>query len=357
MRAKPIFRYSLLAGVLALPGHALALGLGKLTVESALGQPLSARIELTSVAREDLDSLRARIADPGLYRQNNLTYQGTLSRARISLEGGDSAPYLRVTSPVSVQEPFLDLLVELDWASGRVVREYTFLLDPPGLPAAAATEPVTPARAGTPARTAAAPAQRAPASSSSAAGASSSGGSATTPSGGGDQYAVKRGDTLQRIATQYKPADVTLEQMLAALFRGNQGAFEGDNMNRLRAGSIVTIPSAQDAQATPAAGGEPHRPGAGVRLAQLPRSRGRFRAGVGRGVRAPVEWVHRRRGRGPHARGCTRIGQGSRVARSGRRQGRKCRGCNCRCGAAQGRANEDRGAGKDAYRNAAQRSS
>ena len=253
MRAKPIFRYSLLAGVLALPGHALALGLGKLTVESALGQPLSARIELTSVTREDLDSLRARIADPGLYRQNNLTYQGTLSRARISLEGGNSAPYLRVTSPVSVQEPFLDLLVELDWASGRVVREYTFLLDPPGLPAAAATEPVTPARAGTPARTAAAPAQRAPASSSSAAGASSSGGSATTPSGGGDQYAVKRGDTLQRIATQYKPADVTLEQMLAALFRGNQGAFEGDNMNRLRAGSIVTIPSAQDAQATPAA--------------------------------------------------------------------------------------------------------
>ena len=57
-----------------------------------------------------------------------------------------------MTSPVSVQEPFLDLLVELDWASGRVVREYTFLLDPPGLPAAAATEPVTPARAGTPAQ-------------------------------------------------------------------------------------------------------------------------------------------------------------------------------------------------------------
>src|SRR6478672_11450554 len=250
MRAKPIFTYSLLAGVLALPGHALALGLGKLTVDSALGQPLSARIELTSVTREDLDSLRARIADPALYRQNNLTYQGTLSRARISLEGGGGTPYLRVTSPVSVQEPFLDLLVELDWPSGRVVREYTFLLDPPGLPPAAATEPVTPARAGTPARVAAAPAPRAPTPSSAAAGAASAGSAAA--SGGGEQYAVKRGDTLQRIATQYKPADVTLEQMLAALFRGNQGAFDGDNMNRLRAGSIVTIPTAQDAQATPA---------------------------------------------------------------------------------------------------------
>ena len=147
MRVKPIFTYSLLAGALALPGHALALGLGKLTVDSALGQPLSARIELTSVTKEDLDSLRAKVADPSLYRQNNLTYQGTLSRARISLEGGTGTPYLRVTSPVSVQEPFLDLLVELDWASGRVVREYTFLLDPPGLPPAGATEPVTPARA------------------------------------------------------------------------------------------------------------------------------------------------------------------------------------------------------------------
>lgn len=178
MRTKPIFTYSLLAGALAFPGHALALGLGKLTVDSALGQPLSARIELTSVTREDLDSLRARVADPNLYRQNNLTYQGTLSRARISLEGGTSTPYLRVSSPVSVQEPFLDLLVELDWASGRVVREYTFLLDPPGVPAAAATDPVTPARAGTPARTSAAPTARAPTPTASPSGATSAAGRA-----------------------------------------------------------------------------------------------------------------------------------------------------------------------------------
>jgi pilus assembly protein FimV len=251
MRAKPFFTYSLLAGALALPGHGLALGLGKLTVDSALGQPLSARIELTSVTREDLDSLRAKVADPSLYRQNNLTYQQTLSRARISLEGGTGAPFLRVTSPVSVQEPFLDLLVELDWAAGRVVREYTFLLDPPGMPAAAAAaEPVTPARAGTPARTSAAPAARAPAATPSPAAA----GPSSAPSGTGSeqQYTVRRGDTLQGIATQFKPNEVTLEQMLAALFRGNPAAFEGDNMNRLRAGAIMTIPSAADAQTTPA---------------------------------------------------------------------------------------------------------
>src|SRR6185437_4083515 len=156
MRAKPIFTYSLLAGALAFHGHVLALGLGKLTVESALGQPLSARIDLTAVSKDDLDSLRAKVADPTLYKQNNLTYQATLSRARITVVSAGGTPYLKVSSPVAVLEPFLDLLVELDWSSGRVVREYTFLLDPPGMPAAAATGPVTPARAGTPARTSAA---------------------------------------------------------------------------------------------------------------------------------------------------------------------------------------------------------
>src|SRR6476469_9475836 len=260
MRAKPIFRYSLVAAALAFSGHALALGLGKLTLDSALGQPLSARIELQSVTKEDLDSLRAKVADPSLYRQNNLTYQSTLSRARISVETSGGAPYLKVTSPVSVQEPFLDLLVELDWASGRVVREYTFLLDPPGMPTAAgAAEPVAPARAGTPARTSAAPAQRAPSPSAAAAPApaAAGGGRAAAPSAasgagtaGSDQYAVRRGDTLQKIATQFKPADATLDQMLAALFNRNQAAFEGDNMNRLRAGAILTIPSAADTQAT-----------------------------------------------------------------------------------------------------------
>jgi len=64
---------------------------------------------------------------------------------------------------------------------------------------------------------------------------------------------VRRGDTLQKIATQYKPADVSLEQMLAALFQGNRQAFDGENMNRLRAGAIMTIPSAADAQTTPEA--------------------------------------------------------------------------------------------------------
>ncbi|MGH8802233.1 MAG: type IV pilus assembly protein FimV, partial [Casimicrobiaceae bacterium] len=236
MRVKPIFTYSLIAAALAFNGSALALGLGKLTVESALGQPLSARIDLTAVGKDDLDSLRAKVADPSLYKQNNLTYQAALSRARITLENAGGTPYLKVSSPVAVLEPFLDLLVEIDWSSGRVIREYTFLLDPPGMriatgPAMAVTAPVAAAPAHPQARV------PAPSSLAPAAGAGSS------ESGGASHYTVHRGDTLRDIANQFKPEQATLEQMLDALFRANPEAFLGGNMNRLRAGAVLALPT------------------------------------------------------------------------------------------------------------------
>src|SRR6186997_2393727 len=230
MRAKPILSLTLLAAALGLPGMAASVGLGRMTLQSSLGQPLSAQIELTSVTNEDLGSLSARVADSSLYRQNGLTYQGVLSRARVQVERlPNGGAVLRVTTPSGVVEPYLDLLVEVNWASGRVVRGYTFLLDPPGMPAAPAIEPVTPPRVGTAAAgvsaTAAAGAPAARAGSASAgAGAS------------GNSYTVRRGDTLSRIAGDMKPPGATLEQMLVALFNSNPSAFDGSNMNRLRAG-------------------------------------------------------------------------------------------------------------------------
>ncbi len=163
MRVKPILKYGLIAGALALPGAAYPLGLGRLTVDSFVGQPLVARIELLSSSKEELDSLTARVADPSLYRQNNLLYQGVLSRTRVTLErgAGDTA-FLKVTSGAPVSEPYLDLLVEVNSTSGRVVRDYTFLLDPPGT-VAAPIEPVTPMRSG------AAPTVRPPAAAAAAA--------------------------------------------------------------------------------------------------------------------------------------------------------------------------------------------
>jgi pilus assembly protein FimV len=237
MRAKPILSLTLLAAALAHSGIAASLGLGKLTVQSSLGQPLSAQIEITSIAKEELDSVSARVADPSLYRQNNLAYQGVLSRARVAMErlpNGDAV--LKVTTSASVAEPYLDLLVEVNWASGRVVRAYTFLLDPPGATVPVVpVEPVTPPRAGSAAPRVAAAAPEGARASGEARGA-------------GSAYTVRRGDTLSKIASEYKPSSATLEQMLVALYANNKDAFDG-NMNRLRAGTILNIPSPEVATA------------------------------------------------------------------------------------------------------------
>ena len=243
MRVKTIFTYTLVASALALPAPAFSLALGKLTVNSALGEPLSAQIELAAASREELESLSARVADATLYRQNNLNYQSVLSRARVTVERTpEGRPILKVTSPTPVNEPYLDLLVEVNWATGRVVRDYTFLLDPPGAGTQVAVEPAVPTRQ-PPVTTAAAASRQAPVARPAP---------AAAPAAPSDGYVVRRGDTLSKIAIANKPAEVSLEQMLVALFNANSAAFEGNNMNRLRTGAIVTVPSAEAAATTPA---------------------------------------------------------------------------------------------------------
>src|SRR5207253_5024694 len=113
-----------------------------------------------------------------------------------------------------------------------------------GVSVPAVAEPISPARTGA-ARTAAAPAPAAPRASTAPA--------ATTQSGGGDQYTVKPGDTLAKIAGQFKPSDVTLDQMLVAFFNSNQNAFDEQNINRLRRGAIMNVPSGADAATTESA--------------------------------------------------------------------------------------------------------
>jgi pilus assembly protein FimV len=246
MGAKTVITCGLLLGALTVPIQALALGLGKLTVLSGLGQPLSANIELTSAQRDELDSMRARIADSTVYRDNNIQYASSLARARITLEQGSSGtPYLHVTTPQPVNEPFLDMIVEINSATGRVVRDYTFLLDPPG----GETQAVEPA----PAIVAQPAPGRAPAGSRRGSAAASTGATAATaaaaPADSSGGYTVKRGDTLSKIAKDYKPESVSLDQMLVAIFRSNEAAFDGKNMNRLRTGQILTIPQPDQAAA------------------------------------------------------------------------------------------------------------
>ncbi len=255
--------------MLMLPLGAYSAGLGRLTVNSALGQPLSAEIELLAVDKAELDSLNASLASGQAFKDAQIEYTPALSTLKFAVDKkADGRPVLKVTSTRPVNDPFLDMLIELNWASGRLVREYTVLLDPPGIaapqivaplpvgapvveaPKAAAPAPVAkpaPLPVAKPAPVAEAPvkaetkkpvepketAAEQPATSRPAAPVTSA-------------VRVKRGDTLAAIASRVKPANISLDQALVSLFQENAQAFEGKNMNRLKAGKTLTIPSAED---------------------------------------------------------------------------------------------------------------
>ena len=108
-----------------------AAGLGRLTVQSALGQPLRAEVEVTSVSPDEAESLKARIASPEAFSRVGLQYKEALSGVRMDVENRGGRYFIKVTSSRPINDPFVDLVVELSWASGTFSREYTFLLDPP----------------------------------------------------------------------------------------------------------------------------------------------------------------------------------------------------------------------------------
>ncbi len=259
MRKFPYKTWLWVGVFLLYPWVVYSAGLGKLTILSTLGQPLSAEIDLMSVQKDELASLTARIASPDAFQQAKIQYSPALIGVRLSIERrADGKAYIKIISTRPVNEPFLSVLVELSWAQGRLVREYTALIDPPSYaasapapvpiaptvpPAAPETKPVAPP----PPVVAAplepsprAPAVRVPAGPRPAAAAKA----------GVADYAVKRGDTLAKIAASVKPEGVTLEQMLVSLYRDNTDAFAG-NMNRLKTGKILRVPDKESVAETP----------------------------------------------------------------------------------------------------------
>jgi pilus assembly protein FimV len=289
------------AAVLAFPAsNANALVLGRLNVLSALGEPLQAEIDVPQLSNEEADSLRTELASPDAFRAAGLEYNSALIGMQLTLQrrpGGRAV--IRVTSNRPVNDPFVDLILQLTWSSGRVVRDYTILLDPPAMrqanpaanntpaqvpaPAAApapapafvpapraaatpapslqATAPAAPPRAVETPRPPAPPAARpappapapAPVRAQPPAPAAAPAAPAAATGEGGKQVTVKPGDTASRIAARTKPASVSLDQMLVALLRSNPDAFIQNNVNRMKAGSVLDVPSASEAAATPAA--------------------------------------------------------------------------------------------------------
>src|SRR5213080_4550472 len=129
-----------------------AAGLGQLSVISPLGQPLNAEIEIVSLQPGEEEGLVARLASPDAFRAAGIDFNPALVSARFAIERRGGRPLLRVRTTQPVNDPFLEILVELQWTTGRLVREYTVLLDPPEYRgpqalAAAPAERATPAAA------------------------------------------------------------------------------------------------------------------------------------------------------------------------------------------------------------------
>ena len=263
---------ALSGGLASLEAHALALG--RITVQSALGEPLRAEIDIAEMTADEAASLKAGIATPETFKSAGLEYTAVLTGIDVKLmRRANGRSYLQLSGNRPVTEPFVDMVLEANWSAGRITRDYTMLFDPPNTRAGSAAAPVVitapilsapapvtavpavPARplTATPNALPQPPAPLPPPAPKVAA----------TPlpapvpkpaliepiPSAAQKIIVRPGDTAGKIAAQTKPVSVSLDQMLAALLRSNPNAFIGGNVNRIKSGSVLDVPSAQAASA------------------------------------------------------------------------------------------------------------
>lgn len=239
---------------------ASALALGRLTVQSALGEPLRAEIDLPQITPAEADSLRATAAKPEVFRAQGMEYTPAMNNLRVQLQRRpDGSAVLQVSSDRPVNEPFVDLVLDASWGAGRVVRSYTMLFDPPALRRATPEVTAAPQTSAAPAQAPATSTPSTPSTPRTAAVAPSTANipsrptarphpAAAAPAG---NVTVRAGDTASRIANAHRPASISLDQMLVALLRANPDAFIQGNINRIKAGAILQLPEESAAQATP----------------------------------------------------------------------------------------------------------
>ncbi len=230
-----------ISALLLAPQAAFALGLGDIRLNSALNEPLSAEIELVAPTNDELSALSAQLASRELFQRYGLDRPGFLDSMQFTVgRGRDGRNVLLVNSAAPISEPFVTFLVEVNWPRGRLLREYTVLLDPPVF---APQETVPPAPVAAPRST-----RPAPTSAPAAAPAPSRPAAATPrpaavpPPSDGSSYRVQPGDTLYGVASRYTGGDrAETNRMMIAMFRANPQAF-GGNINVLRSGAILRVP-------------------------------------------------------------------------------------------------------------------
>jgi pilus assembly protein FimV len=261
-------------------GTAFGLGLGEISVKSRLNQPFRAGIDLLSVRGSEMDSITVRLASSEEFASAGIDLAYVLRQLQFELaQKNDGTPYIKVSSAQALKEPFLDFLIEVNWANGRLLKEYTVLLDPPVFAAPSRkVVPVVPPRSTAavpeapkvsaaapvmqPAETTA-PVTKAPAAEEelfpqfdigmqeTAAPADT----AAAPAWSGDSYGpTTSGDTLWSIAERVRPDDsVSVQQMMLALLNANPEAFNDKNINALRKGHVLRVPEKDAAMSMTAA--------------------------------------------------------------------------------------------------------
>jgi len=205
-------------------GHTL----GEIRLSSALNEPLSAEIPLISVSGEDAEFLSIRLASRDQYEKAGIEQVPELRQLRFeTVTGVDGRPAIKVTTFEAIGEPFLNFLIEVNSPTGRVIREYTVLLDPPVL-----------MRGGPPVS------QLPTVSDPAAARPPSVSGPSIVPPSGGEYGPVASGETLWVIAGTVRPdPSLTIPQVMLALQQANPEAFIRNNINLLKAGVVLRVPS------------------------------------------------------------------------------------------------------------------
>ena len=245
--------------------NAFALGLGVIQVQSGLNQPLVAEIPIIQSSPGEAEGLIVQLATAEDFERVGMNRQSIGVPVEFAVtKNSRGEPVIRVTSKEIVREPFLGMLLEANWPKGRLLREYTVLLDPPVMapavkgssavavaakePAQTATQPLpsarpAPAKSATPAAAAPKTAQTQPASKPAA--------SAPRAAGGNEYGPVAAGETLGEIARATRPDEaVTVNQMMVALLKNNPQAFFKDNINALKRGAVLRIPTADEVAAS-----------------------------------------------------------------------------------------------------------
>ena len=263
MRLQKLVAAMAVAGALG-SGYVSALGLGEVRLNSALNQPLDAEIELLQVRELTRNEILPNLAAPADFKRAGLDRPFALSGMKFkTILRPDGTGYIQITSSQVIREPFLNFLLEVHWPSGRLLREYTMLLDPPAFSEQPAA-PVNPASAsnyngGVPSQQrnpnpfdqrsgnqAPEPQsyQQAPAPQQAI---NQPAGSNAVQSGQPDSYQVKSNDNLWNIARSVRPgSDLSVQQTMVALQRKNPEAFIQGNINRLKKGQVLRTPNRQE---------------------------------------------------------------------------------------------------------------